>query len=363
MAFNQNILNEDFQSDILRKILNTDSAKEYPRQSSWFRKEELLNTYNSLKKIENKPNVSDRVILGNLNLAAITDDDFTKETWKEGIKNIKKALKAGSRGYGGSIYAFWFTSDDELIASSVNDVIASYFTPKEVMSLQYFDGFDFDNAPEDNQYIEFKNNKDTKKYQYYFDRNKSTRKLSEKNLLYYLGEQYDNPRNYVYIIYNSDNIQRHPIKNYRSNNKILYSSNPKQRDSDFKNIRMQNQNLRELTINKNNAKKFKDDISEDIDLMIKDFREFIKSLKLEKINDLLMLEITQLITYFNSALSHYYNIYEYNQEILNITRIYSSYFNPSSDVLKARDLNLDKAKSSIHLFKDRLKTIQKIING
>lgn len=121
MAFSRNILNEDFQSDILRQILNSDSLKRYYSISP-FIGNNMRQRYKDAQRISSKipKEIQNRVFQGyKLDLAKITDDDFIKQDWKSALKTIKTLLKnVKPQDDYKPIFAFWFNKNDELFALS-----------------------------------------------------------------------------------------------------------------------------------------------------------------------------------------------------------------------------------------------------
>lgn len=305
MAFSRNILNEDFQSDILRQILNSDSLKRY-HSISPFIGNNMRQRYKDAQRISSKipKEIQNRVFQGyKLDLAKITDDDFIRQDWKSALKTIKTLLKnVKPQDDYKPIFAFWFNKNDELFALSKDNHLFLAYTPTYVVTPKSFDNFDFDNP----------NNigvlpKEIKRQEKTIRNNPV---ITERSL------SFITPLDgaYAYILHDIPLNQK--VYGFRRQNKPLYSSDPEKRKYDFDSIRITKKKERETEVNKRKASRFEDPYKEDILEAFKKFEDVIKDIKLEKVDWHMMYNVSDFIKLFNRIVETYKKMYKANKEVL-----------------------------------------------
>lgn len=305
MAFSRNILNEDFQSDILRQILNSDSLKRY-HSISPFVGNNMRQRYKDAQRISSKipKDIQYRVFQGyKLDLAKITDDDFIKQDWKSALKTIKTLLKnVKPQDDYKPIFAFWFNKNDELFALSKDNHLFLAYKPTYVVTPKSFDNFDFDNP----------NNigvlpKEIKRQEESIRNNPVITERSLSSITSLDGA-------YAYILHDIPLDQK--VYQFRRQNKPLYSSDPERRKADFDNIRKTKRNERKTEVNKRKAGRFEDPYKEDILEAFKKFEDVVKDIKLEKVDWHMMYNVSNFIKLFNNIVETYKKMYEANKEVL-----------------------------------------------
>lgn len=305
MAFSRNILNEDFQSDILRQILNSDSLKRY-HSISPFIGNNMRQRYKDAQRISSKipKDIQTRVFQGyKLDLAKITDDDFIKQDWKSALKTIKTLLKnVKPQDDYKPIFAFWFNKNDELFALSKDNYLFLAYKPTYVVTLKSFDNFDFDNP----------NNigvlpKEIKRQEESIRNNPVITERSLSSITPLDGA-------YAYILHDIPLNQK--VDQFRRQNKPLYSSDPERRKYDFDSIRITKKKERETEVNKRKAGRFEDPYKEDILEAFKKFEDVVKDIKLEKVDWHMMYNVSNFIKLFNNIVETYKKMYKANKEVL-----------------------------------------------
>lgn len=305
MAFSRNILNEDFQSDILRQILNSDSLKRY-HSISPFVGNNMRQRYKDAQRISSKipKEIQNRVFQGyKLDLAKITDDDFIKQDWKSALKTIKTLLKnVKPQDDYKPIFAFWFNKNDELFALSKDNRLFLAYKPTYVVTPKSFDNFDFDNP----------NNigvlpKELKRQEEYIGNSPVITERSLSSITPLDGA-------YAYILHDIPLVQK--VYQFRRQNKPLYSSDPERRKVDFDNIRITKRNERQSEVNKRKASRFEDPYKEDILEAFKKFEDVIKDIKLEKVDWHMMYNVSNFIKLFNNIVETYKKMYKANKQVL-----------------------------------------------
>ena len=305
MAFSRNILNEDFQSDILRQILNSDSLKRY-HSISPFIGNNMRQRYKDAQRISSKipKEIQNRVFQGyKLDLAKITDDDFIKQDWKSALKTIKTLLKnVKPQDDYKPIFAFWFNKNDELFALSKDNHLFLAYKPTYVVTPKSFDNFDFDNP----------NNigvlpKEIKRQEESIRNNPVITERSLSSITPLDGA-------YAYILHDIQLNQK--VYQFRRQNKPLYSSDPERRKYDFDSIRIIKKKERETEVNKRKAGRFEDPYKEDILEAFKKFEDVVKDIKLEKVDWHMMYNVSNFIKLFNNIVETYKKMYKANKEVL-----------------------------------------------
>lgn len=305
MAFSRNILNEDFQSDILRQILNSESLKRY-HSISPFIGNNMRQRYKDAQRISSKipKEIENRVFQGyKLDLAKITDDDFIKQDWKSALKTIKTLLKnVKPQDDYKPIFAFWFNKNDELFALSKDNHLFLAYRPTYVVTPKSFDNFDFDN-PNDLGVLP----KEIKRQEETIRNNPVITERSLSAIAPLDGA-------YAYILHDIPLNQK--VYRFRRQNKPLYSSDPERRKYDFDNIRITKKKERETEVNKRKAGRFEDPYKEDILEAFKKFEDIVKDIKLEKVDWSMMYNVSNFIKLFNNIVETYKKMYKANKEVL-----------------------------------------------
>lgn len=344
MAFSRNILNEDFQSDILKQILNSDSLKRY-HSISPFIGNNMRQRYKDAQRISSKipKDIQNRVFQGyKLDLVKITDDDFIKQDWKSALKTIKTLLKnVKPQDDYKPIFAFWFNKNDELFALSKDNHLFLAYKPTYVVTPKSFDNFDFDNS----------NNigvlpKEIKRQEESIRNNPVITERSLSAITPLDGA-------YAYILH--DIPLNKKVYQFRRQNQPLYSSDPEKRKYDFDSIRITKKKERETEVNKRKAGRFEDPYKENILEAFKKFEDVVKDIKLEKVDWHMMYNVSNFIKLFNNIVETYKKMYKANKEVLEPRYSMTSYEVEERDSHK-KNLNgyfkdLEKAYNNIKEYK------------